>query len=841
MTRRRKGLLPKRVPLALVRYGGRRPWVVVTIAVLAWIVAGLLASRLHVETDILSLVPRDNPVVRNFTTTIERFGTVDTLLVVVRIDPERGIEPVLAFADELAVNLQGWEQIDWVQHKLERDAEVAAPLLDRATLFLDEAQVAEVLDRLDIDRIGAEADRIYSALLTPQSMMTKDLLRLDPMALLTGVLAKARFGGAGLNVDPTTGYLIDTDQSMLLMLARPIRPAQDLAFDRILVDGLVDRVAEATAAWTEQGWEGPAPDVEFTGGYVIALLDGRLITGDAVLGIVSSLVGVLLLFLIAFRKPATLVFAFFPLVTGLGLAIVFVSFALGRLNSLTSASGGLLIGLGIDFIIVLYGRYVEERSAGASHGEALDAMGRHTGLGVFLGAVTTAATFYAFLATDFAGLSELGLLTGTGILLLVVSVFLLLPGLLTLFYGRHHQLPRLSLHSFGSDHLFRFSVAHPRMTLVIGAALTVSLCAAALGLEFDDDIRNMRSPDNRADRLRTEVMEAFGLRFTPMMLRVDGATEAEAMARARSLLPALDSMVDEGVLASVDTVVGIVPPLENQLGVIETLNRETDRVAGVERRLSEALRSAGLNPAAFEAGIRHLMNALLVQTPLALADLRGTALEPVAQRYAAYHDTGFSTVVYCYPPAERWRRQVPPPLAELVANRNWAVLSAPVVVSAELRRIVRGDAAKAAVIGIVLVFLLMWADLSSPLRAMLALVPLALGMAWMLGLMALFGLRVNFMNIFVMTMVIGIGVDYGLHLLHRWFECSGETEAVSATARAIAVAALTTMVGFGSIALSHFPGLRSVGAAAIFGALCTAVASITILPVLLAYVTRRDT
>ena len=184
---------------------------------------------------------------------------------------------------------------------------------------------------------------------------------------------------------------------------------------------------------------------------------------------------------------------------------------------------------------------------------------------------------------------------------------------------------------------------------------------------------------------------------------------------------------------------------------------------------------------------------------------------------------------------------MPPQLAELVGGREWAVLAAPVVVSAELRRIVWRDAAKAAVIGMVAVFLLMWADLSSPVRAMLALVPLAFGMVWMLGLMALLGLRVNFMNIFVITMVIGIGVDYGVHLLHRWFESDGDSAAMAGTARAIAVAALTTMVGFGSIGLSHFPGLRSVGVVAILGALCTAVASITVLPVLLAYVTRRDT
>jgi predicted RND superfamily exporter protein len=833
-----RGLLPRRLPLALVRFGGRHPRSVTAAALLAWIVAALLALRLDVETDILSLVPRDNQVVRAFTTTIERFGTVDTLLVVVRIDPHAELEPALAFADELADVLQSWELIDWVQHKVERDRATAAPLLDRATLFLDPAELDSLVERLDRDLVSAEADRLHAALLTPQSLVTKELLRMDPMGLLATVFSQVRLGGAGLSVDPGTGYLIDGDRELLLMLARPVRPAQDLEFSRELAHGLRLRVAEAAAAWSDRGWAGPAPAVEFTGGYLIVVEDSGLITDDALMGMVTSLVGVLVLFLIAFRRPATLAFAALPLVTGLGLSVVFVSLALGRLNSLTSASGALLIGLGIDFIIVLYARYVEERSRGSGHGEALDAIGRHTGLGVLLGAVTTAATFFAFLITDFVGLSELGLLTGTGILLLVVSVFLLLPALLTLLYEHRGRPPKLSLHSFGSDILFRWSAGHPGLTMAAAVLVTVGLAAAISGLEFDDDMRNMRSADNRADRLRNQVMEAFGLRFTPIMLRIDGTSEEEAMVRARSVLPELEALVEDGVLASIDTIAGIVPPLEDQLAVIAKLRHERERLEGVEPRFSHALRAAGVNPEAFAIGIDHLGRALRVDSPLTLADLRDTALKPVVERYAAPYDGGVSTVIYCYPPAERSRRRVPPPLRELADAHDWAVLASAVVVSEELRRIVWGDAARAAVIGMVAVFLLMWADLASPLKAALALVPLAVGMTWMLGVMAVLGLRVNFMNIFVLTMVIGIGVDYGVHLLHRWFESGGDPDALSATARAIAVAALTTMVGFGSIALSHFPGLRSVGVAAILGAACTAIASITVLPVLLAYVTR---
>jgi predicted RND superfamily exporter protein len=796
-----------------------------------------MATRVRTETDILSLVPEHNRIVQDFKTTVERFGTVDTLLVVVRLDPEQSMEPALAFADILAEQLRGWELIEWLGYRIEDTAQSAVPLLDRATLFLEPDELDDLLARLEPENLPQEAQRLRAELMAPQSLVTKELLRIDPLGLLPRILKRVRFQGFGAGIDPETGCLIDSGRTMLLMLARPTRPAQDLRFDQELVAGLGERVRVAEATWREDGWDGPPPAVEFTGGYIIALSDSQLIIRDAVVGLVSSLVGVMALFLLAFRRRAALLYAFLPLVTGLGLTLIFAAFALGRLNSLTSACGGLLIGLGIDFIIVLYGRYVEERVAGTSHDGAIDAAGRNTGVGVLLGAVTTAATFFAFLVTDFRGLWELGLLTGAGILLLVVTVFLLLPALLTLLQGRFSRHKGLYLRSFGSDLLCRASLRRPTVTLVLTAIVTAGFAVAMKDLEFDDDIRNMRSPDNRGTQLRLEVMETFGLRFSPMMIRLDGVSEAEVFERARLLLPELQRLQDEEVLASIDTIAAIVPPIDEQRMVIERLARA--QTEDLEERFGLALRGAGLSPSAFNEGIGHLMQALRVDRPLELHDLEGTALEPVVNRYIVHDDEGVSTAIYCYPPAGMWRREAPREMKELVARFPDTMLAGTNVVSAELRRIVWGDAARAAVIGLVLVFALMWADLGSPLRSALALVPLIIGMVWMLGAMAMLGIQVNFMNIFVLTMIIGIGVDYGVHLLHRWDESEGGEQAVAETAKAIAVAALTTMVGFGSLVLSHFPGLRSVGAAAIIGALSTAVLSMTLLPVLLAVAKSR--
>lgn len=826
-------LLPRRLPLRLVRIGRQWPKTIVFLAVMSWIAAGLLVHKVRVETDILSLVPRDNEVVDQFKRTIDRFGTVDTLVCVILLRGDENREADLSFADRFSSELKDSDSIEWVEGHLDNSLELLAPLMDRSLLLMEPGDVEQLLDEMKGDGLARRAREIHAQLMGPQGPAAKKLLQLDPIGVLPHVMKDLKFEGLGLPIDSDSGYIMDPEQKMILIPARPVRPAQDLKFDRRLATELEAMRSRAISLWKNEGWEGEAPEIRFTGGYMVTLEDSRLIISDAEWGMGSALIGVLLLFLFAFRRKAALVYATIPLVTGLALTILFGILSLGRMNSLTSAFGGLLVGLGIDFIIVLYGRYVEERMAGHDHANAVDAMGRHTGVGVMLGAVTTAATFYAFLVTEFRGLWELGLLTGTGILLLAATVFLVLPALLTLLQDRPSGARRHVIASFGLEYLTGMALRRPRVLVLLVVLLTIGFGWGAFSLKFDDDIRNMRSPDNKASILRQEIMDAFGQRFTPMSIRVDGATEAEAMDSAREIQRELAPMLKNGVLARVEGIATMLPSKSSQEQVLKLLQEHRGDFGNLKGRFGKALREAGLNPKLFRGGIDYFRNSLDQHQILRLADLSDGPLAAVIGRFISHVDSEYSVVIRCYPPASMFRRDAPPRLKELVARHENAILTGTNVVSAELRKIVWRDAGRASVLGLVLVFLLMWADFGSPLRSFLVLVPLALGLVWMLGTMALLKQSLNFMNIFVVTMVIGIGVDYAVHLLHRWIESGGDPVAIARTAKAIAVAALTTIVGFGSFVLSHYPGLRSVGSAAILGALATALISVTFLPVVL--------
>ena len=109
--------------------------------------------------------------------------------------------------------------------------------------------------------------------------------------------------------------------------------------------------------------------------------------------------------------------------------------------------------------------------------------------------------------------------------------------------------------------------------------------------------------------------------------------------------------------------------------------------------------------------------------------------------------------------------------------------------------------------------------------------------------MAALGIQMNFINIFVTTMIIGIGVDYGVHIIAPLLEVRERPgleveQALAETGGAVVIAALSTVVGFGSLVVSHYPGLRSTGKVAALGAACTCLVAITLLPAFIAWLRR---
>jgi uncharacterized protein len=193
------------------------------------------------------------------------------------------------------------------------------------------------------------------------------------------------------------------------------------------------------------------------------------------------------------------------------------------------------------------------------------------------------------------------------------------------------------------------------------------------------------------------------------------------------------------------------------------------------------------------------------------------------------------SITYVYPTTGTWPRFLPDELQEFRKKHPEGALTGVNLVSQTLRTITHADSIRASALGFLLVFILLWGGFRSFSRACLVFVPFIAGGACMLGFMATCNLEFNFMNIFVGLMLVGTATDYAVYMLQRYDEAPDQFHHnATETGRAVVLAAMMSIVGFASFAISHYPGVRSIGYAAVVGITLSCLASITLFPALLA-------
>lgn len=811
---------------------------ILLVAALAGVAALVGASFIRFDPEILNLVPEHNVEINEFRRVIEELGTIDFHIVVVKVPAGASAEQYEPLLDHLARQYEALPAIEDVEYRLPDPVRIVDDVLPYATLLLTPDELDQVAAKLTDESIRESVARSRALLQTPQSTAVKQLIQYDPFNLLPIFLGRFKDAGGGFDFDPSSGLYVSSDGSTILLLTKPRRAAQDIPFAREVMESSWRIETRVLESFEDEYAEVPLPTIAYTGGYAIAYDDAELIKSDVIANVLFSFFGVLALFFYAFRRVAAIGYAGVPMALGIALTFGLAGITIGTLSSASAGFAALLAGLGIDFITVLYERYVEERNHDISVAEALSRTIRSTMPGVTIAAITTAATFYGFLVTDFRGMTQLGFLTGTGILLFLLCVAFVLPALIVQTEKRATKVPKLHLHTFGSDRLMQLCMRRPKSTLLVWGIFLVIAGILATGLQFSDNVANLRAKGNRGVLEQDYLTSKFGQSFDFMMLVAEGDSVAEVLERTEAVRPELDRMVERGHIGAYQTISSFVPAVSQQEATIEALRAGRDGAFDPERirtTLRGALEEEGFRAGVYDDYMEKFSRALTVDEPVMLDDIDNEYVGRLGDRFLQETSDGtWMSVMYLYPAEGVWGRNVPADLVAVGASEPHLTLTGVNLVSAVLREIVRNDAIRSTTLGFVLVLLLLTIGFRSLRRALLIFVPFLAGCIGMLGLMALLGLSFNFMNVFVGLMLVGVGTDYGIYMVQRYLENPYEFRVHAPdTGKAVVMAAMTSIVGYGSFALSHYPGLKSIGYASTFGIGLSGLAAITLLPAFL--------
>lgn len=878
------------------RIAASRPWWVIILTLVITAFATYSASTLDMNMRWSDMLPMHDPVAQEFDRILKEYRSASTIHIVVKGEEQQMKLFAEAIAPRIE---QLEEYVERVDYKIEKEffAEHAFMLtkvtdLERMqTMFTDLNLLpflANINNNFEEEYI-ADEEALSTKEKEDNAVRSLDGLHFFLKAIEQSInepekndpelaaMAVDRF----LYGDP---YFLNYDKRILLIAIKPTFSSMNIEKDIAsteAIQAIIDEVRQ----------DFPGIKAGLTGVIPLQKDEMEHTTSSMKTSSIVALVLVLALFILTFRTWSTPVLAGLNLIIAIIIAAGLVGVVLGRLNLMTSMFAVILIGLGIDYSIHIISVYSERRTIDKDPISAMQETFVRSGSGIITGALTTACAFFALAISVTQGFREMGIVLGIGILCAMLTTLTLLPALLI---AREKVVSKISRKPMKPMHV-EFKILEecgksimrrPLLYLIIAVVFTGFFLYQALNIEFDYNMYNVEPKGLETVELQDTIIQAFDMSPDFAMVTASSIEESWEIAEKAKGMPSF---------SIVENIGDFCPPKEKQLArqphvesIRTTLQSDKKKIPispGNINQIIEQLERLDLNiyelaQMAFIGGqdkvdekcksligdpekedpesyiltlaqeIRknpdRAIQALNIFQKYYVPELREKVYKManpefitletlpgyIKDRYI--NDAGDTYLVTIYPREQIWDFEVMRRFDAQLTQVHPNITGVPPLFLRLIDYIAR-DGLWATLLTIGIVIILLWIDFRSLRMALLGIIPLLAGGIWMVGILKSLGMMLNFVNVMGLPMIVGIGIDDGVHLLHRYrFEGLGKTPIVlKSTGKAILLTSLTTMAGFGSLMLGTYRGFASLGMLLAIGVASCFVTTVLFLPAII--------
>jgi hopanoid biosynthesis associated RND transporter like protein HpnN len=574
-----------------------------------------------------------------------------------------------------------------------------------------------------------------------------------------------------------------------------------------------------------------------------------------------AFLGVLIVLWLALRSWRITAAVLLALMVGLAVTAALGLAMVGSFNLISVAFFVLFIGLGVDFGIQFSVRYRAERHEQPDLRRALQCAARKAATPLALAAAATAVGFLAFLPTSYNGLSELGLIAGSGMLIAFLCSITLVPAALAALQ------PPVEADAVGFTWLAPLDDFMQRHRIAIIAVTLVPVLAAApllFRLPFDFNLINLQDPASPSVVAYRELQQYPQTNANDAEVVAPSLDQANDIARRLTALPevagtlTLSSFIPADQPQKIAAIKAAQQALGKTLAPPQTAAAPSDQdvVAALRAAAADLGKAAGQSGGAGAAAARQVSGLLqrladadpavraaaatAIVSPL-IADLdqlrKSLEPQPVTLKTLPANVVRDWTL-----PDGRARVQAVPKGdaqdGEMLRQFAVAVLKAepsatgPAISYYESGRTITRAFVEAGLLAFAAIAILLFIVLRRVVDVMLTLVPLLIAGAVTLEICALSGFALNFANIIALPLLLGVGVAFKIYYIMAWR--AGKTGLLQSTlTRAVVFSAMTNAIAFGSMWSSDYPSMSSMGKLMFLALTCTMAAAVFFQPVLM--------
>ncbi|WP_411727922.1 MMPL family transporter [Methyloglobulus sp.] len=653
---------------------------------------------------------------------------------------------------------------------------------------------------------------------------------------------------------------LNTDANRTLVIAKP-----KLDFSEMLpADAAQTSAREAVRAIMA---ENPSVKIRITGETALEHEEMESVATGAQLAGVLSLVLVFVVQWIGLRSLKLLIITYIVLVMGLIITAGFAAVTVGHLNVISIAFATLYIGLGVDYAVHICLYYRERKVRGYANDQAIHHSMKGVGSSLFLCALTTALGFLSFIPTAYAGVSELGIISGGGIFIGLIISVTILPALFCVLPVKNPK----PIHSvFAPKFIVTFPFHYSTAIRIVSILLGIGACLVLTKLSFDSNPVNLRDPNSESVSSFKELLKSKNDSPFALITLANSLDEANKIAAKMRQLPTVHETItladfvakdqDEKLttIEDLNLILGnqlenfgkTLPENSNQRQALVKFNDELKNAIAenspnappatlrqlqqrIEAFFKQADRSA--NPAASYSQLENNMLGLLpytlerLKTSLTATDF-GIGDIPDYIRSHWLSANGLYKILI----TPKKDLNDPENLKEFVDEAQQVdnkVSGLPVANQASGDAVVKAfiQAFGSAFVAIVLVLLVIYRSVK---QTALVVLPLVLAALLTGATNVLLDNPFNFANIIALPLLLGLGIDSSILIMHRLHFNFSENENLlqSSTTRGIIFSSITTLCSFSSLSFTAHQGMASMGLLLSIGLFFTVICSLIVLP-----------
>lgn len=860
------GLLKRFIAVFFRRIVGRYYVLIAALSVvLSALAVWVIATRWNINSDFKALLPRDSDAYQAMEEVGKRVGSGSALFVVID-SPDA--EANKKFAKVYAEKLRELPEVALAHYHNDKDF-----FKKHQLLYLDKEDLKKLHDRLakKIRDEKRKANPLFVSLGSPDDN-DDELIDKKELEKKYSKLAHKDY----------KEYLVSDDGYSLTIVVRFVESSTDLAETNKLLNKVKD-----LGHSLEPTKYNPKMKLEYGGGLINRQKEYGSIVDDVQTSALFTVFGLFLVIGLYFRRLRAVGFVLTPLIMGVLWTLALGFLIYGELTTVTVFIFAILLGLGIDFSIHLLSGYDHARADGEEPVDALIACYNTTGKATVIGAFTTFVTFIVLAFAQFRGLSQFGQVASMGVVCTLLAMLVVLPSLiLTMHRLSPHEPDGTGASKIGLSpaHWADESRVKPFAPLLLSGAIALTLLAALQipNLSFEENFHRVgkmdppwsqkdkkKDPKKETKKLARKAARAIKARATAVREAVEpktfkperkqmttGAKYTSAVSGKQSSTPTLllfddpekarqvyEYMAAQKRAGKLDTVRSVASIYAFMPG---TLDEQKARMAEI-KRIDELLKDDDMS--FLDKKDKKRVAELEERTdvaPVSIHDLPEWTKRlfkeagSEARKPADGEQFAYQYLIYVNEAIDGMKgsdaRAFLGDLQQVKKHfgYDFRIGSQSYIYTAMLDEI-KTDGVVMMGIALAVVFLILVFTFRHPLRGLVAFTPLLLGALWMFGLAAFLGLKLDFFNVIIIPVIVGIGVDDGVHFYYHYRQSGRGSvgEVMRKVGSAIVMTSVTSMIGFGGLAVTDYAGLQSIGYMAIIGIGTTLLATLLVLPTIL--------